>query len=245
MTATELRTQATHDLDATLRLLPAVADAINQLTKPRIIHTEIRDDGHGGITGIHTEQHPPLIDLLEHGTGSTNRGRSSGIRIPIDAEAHELLKEIRGQVRQWLLFAHHSTTPKDLKSALRRWAVHHANAVHRGHIAEPEHRAILRKLDGWVDRIDAKYDPDTRLEYTKPCPAILRNAAGDTYRCGKQKALIEGELKAAIDLNISRHVAHCRACGTTWEGERGLLELGNATDRWEQEQLRDLVEEAT
>jgi hypothetical protein len=84
-----------------LRYLPAISDAIDQLTRPRLIHTEIRDNGHGGITSIHTEQHPPLIDLLEHGTGSTNRGRSSGIRIPIDAEAHELLKEIRHQVTQW------------------------------------------------------------------------------------------------------------------------------------------------
>jgi hypothetical protein len=244
MTSTELRTQASHDLDASLRLLPAVQDAIDQLTKPRLIHTEISDDGHGGITGIHTEQHPALIDLLEHGTGSTNRGRSSGIRIPIDAEAHELLKEIRGQVTAWLrqLRAHRS---KILKDDLRKWRIHYEWAIRRETITPDEARAILRKLDGWVDRIDAKYDPDTRLEYTKPCPAILRNAAGDTYRCGKQKALIDGELKAAIDLNISRHVAHCRACGTTWEGERGLLELGNATDRWEQEQLRDLVEDAT
>jgi hypothetical protein len=102
MTTTEpIRTHAPRDVDATLRYLPAISDAIDQLTRPRLIHTEIRDNGHGGITSIHTEQHPPLIDLLEHGTGSTNRGRSSGIRIPIDAEAHELLKEIRHQVTQW------------------------------------------------------------------------------------------------------------------------------------------------
>jgi hypothetical protein len=38
----------THDLDASTRTSNAVTDAIAQLTKPRLIHTEIRND-HGGI----------------------------------------------------------------------------------------------------------------------------------------------------------------------------------------------------
>jgi hypothetical protein len=239
MTATELRTHTSHDLDASLRLLPAVADAINQLTKPRIIHTEIRDDGHGGITGIHTEQHPPLIDLLEHGTGSTNRGRSSGIRIPIDAEAHELLKEIRQQVRPWLT-GYGIRMGSDLKWALSRdWYPQHDNAVRRGHVPEPEHRAILRKLDQWADRIDAKYDPDQHREWMDACPALIRNEAGDVHRCDARKHLDDGELKSAIDLNVTRLIARCRTCGTRWEGERGLMQLRYETN------LRDLEQDAT
>jgi hypothetical protein len=178
---TNTQTRPHTDLEPALRLLTAIDDAIDQLTRPRLIHTEIRDNGHGGITSIHTEQHPPLIDLLEHGTGSTNRGRSSGIRIPIDAEAHELLKEIRGQVTDWLrqLRAHRS---KILKDDLRKWRIHYEWAIRRETITPDEARAILRKLDQWVDRIDAKYDPDIHREWMDACPALIRNEAGDVHR---------------------------------------------------------------
>jgi hypothetical protein len=79
-----------YDVDTTVRLSTAVADAVAQLTKPRIVHTDIRND-HGGIESIHTEEHPALIDLLENidamqrGTG---RGGSHHTRTPIDLEAH-------------------------------------------------------------------------------------------------------------------------------------------------------------
>jgi hypothetical protein len=234
MTATDLRTP---NLDDTIRLLPAIRDAVDQLTRPRLIHTDIRND-RGGIEAIHTEEHAPLLDLLEHGTGSTNRGRSSGIRIPIDAEAHELLKEIRTQVRHWLRH-HHAPTSRNLKHDLQLWTTHHDDAVHRGTIPEPEHRAILRKLDGWVDRIDAKYDPDVHREWMDACPALIHTDTGDTRRCDARKHLIDGELKSAIDLNVTRLTARCRTCGTHWDGERGLMQLRYETN------LRDLEEDAT
>lgn len=240
MTTTEpVRTHPRDPGDAALRYLPAISDAIDQLTRPRLIHTEIRDNGHGGITSIHTEQHPPLIDLLEHGTGSTNRGRSSGIRIPIDAEAHELLKEIRHQVTQWRRNYRLHPTRAGLKADLRHWRTHHEAATLRGDTDEVETRAILRKLDQWVDRIDAKYDPDQHREWMDACPALIRNEAGDVHRCDARKHLDDGELKSAIDLNVTRLIARCRTCGTRWEGERGLMQLRYETN------LRNLEQDAT
>jgi hypothetical protein len=239
MTATELRTHTSHDLDASLRLLPAVADAINQLTKPRIIHTEIRDDGHGGITGIHTEQHPPLIDLLEHGTGSTNRGRSSGIRIPIDAEAHELLKEIRQQVRPWLTRLRHPHQPRPQMGAQPDWYPSTTTLYPRACPPNPNTAPSSANSTAGSDRIDAKYDPDQHREWMDRCPALIRNEAGDIRRCNARKHLDDGELKSAIDLNVTQLIARCRTCGTRWEGERGLMQLRYETN------LRNLEEDAT
>jgi hypothetical protein len=148
------------------------------------------------------------------------------------------LKEIRHQVRGWLR-AYHATTSRDLKYELALWYLHHDNATHRGHITEPEHRAILRKLDQWADRIDAKYDPDQHREWMDACPALIHTDTGDTRRCDARKHLDDGELKSAIDLNVTRLIARCRTCGTRWEGERGLMQLRYETN------LRDLEEDAT
>jgi hypothetical protein len=220
-----------YDIDTTTRLSTAVADAVQQLTRPRLVHTDIRND-HGGIESIHTEEHPALIDLLEHVDAmqrGTGRGGSHHTRTPIDIEAHELLKEIRRQVSDWLQ-RHGVTRSKDLKADLLRWTIHYDNGVARGTIPVEEQRAIRRRLDGWVERIEAKFDPDEKVEFTDPCPAIRINRAGDPHRCGARKVPTdpddrETDWAPAIDLNITQLTARCRACGTRWEGERGLMQL--------------------
>jgi hypothetical protein len=223
----------THDLDASLRTSNAVTDAVAQLTKPRLIHTEIRND-HGGIERLHTEEHKPLIDLLEDIDAMQSgggRGGASHTRTPFDIEAHELLKEIRQQVRTWLRQLH-ATTSRDLKGELTLWHTHYDNAVLRGHLSLEEQRAIARKLDGWVNRIEAKYDPTDRLEFTDPCPAIIRNDAGDPRRCAARKVRRDSTSRddhadwvPAIEIDITRRTARCLACGTRWEEERGLMQL--------------------
>jgi len=228
-----------HELEASLRFLPAITDAVNQLIYPRLVHTEIHNDA-GGIDRIHTEEHPALVDLLEHGTGSSNRGRSAGIRIPIDAEALELWAQIRDQVRLWLR-ALGATWTDDLKHDLNTWHTHHEDAVHRGNVTPAAHTIIARRLDAWVDRIDAKYDPDEKREWTSPCPALIPivdadgNDTDELRRCGARKVLIDGELKSAIDLNVTRLTARCRRCRTTWEGERGLKQLRWETNHYDDE----------
>jgi hypothetical protein len=229
-----------YDVDTTIRLTNAVADAVAQLTRPRLVHTDIRNDS-GGIESIHTEEHPALIDLLvnidamQRGSG---RGGAAHTRIPIDTEAHRILTDIRSQVKAWLTQLHISTS-RDLKTSLILWHRHYDDAVTRGAIGTDIQRGILRKLDGWVRDIDAKYDPDQHREWTDRCPALIRNEAGDIHRCNARHHITDGEQKSAIDLNVTQLIARCRTCGTRWEGERGLMQLRYETN------LRNLEEDAT
>jgi hypothetical protein len=71
------------------------------------------------------------------------------------------------------------------------------------------------------------------------CPALIHTDTGDTHRCDARKHLDDGELKSAIDLNVTRLIARCRTCGTRWEGERGLMQLRYETN------LRNLEQDAT
>src|SRR4051794_20240169 len=92
-----------YDVDTSIRLSNAVGDAVAQLTKPRLVHTDIRNDT-GGIEHIHTEEHPALIDLLQRNDALQSGGGRGGApppRTPIDPEAPRTPPETRPQVGRW------------------------------------------------------------------------------------------------------------------------------------------------
>lgn len=218
---------------------------IAALTKPRVINANITD-ARGAIQGIHSATHEPLIDLLENGTG-TSRGTNRippGSRYLIDEDALELWGEIRDTVRVW---GEQLKAPwfDDLSIDLQCWHEHHKAAAVRGRVSDELQDTIERTVARWVGSIERKYDPDRKIEFTQPCPAVFRDydedgGFVDQYACERLRVVAGGVERAAITINLTRAEAECLACGTKWEGERALRSLVWAAEDRERKALAAL-----
>jgi len=203
-------------------------DAVDLLTKDRIVSTVIKDDDTGAWLRVHSETHPPLLTLLLEGTGIPNRGKSTDIKIPIDADALELWGQVRDMVRLWHKQLHLTFTD-DLLADVRTWYLAHAYAVARGRVSEGVDLDVTRMVQGWVRMIEGKFDPPEKREWRDHCVAdiVFQNDAGDieTRKCGARRITLNGAETFAIELNVTNRTATCRECGTTWTGENELAEL--------------------
>ena len=208
--------------------------AVDALTQPRILHTT-QPDPRTGQPRVRSIEHPALIDLLENGLGVTGRGSgtggSGGMPGAVDAGALETWAQIRDQVRTWLKQLR-APWSDDLKADLRLWHEHHTIAAAQGRISGEKLETVERIVVAWQERIERKYDPDERREWTEPCPAVLEHdeRTGRIRRCGARRIKLEGTLQFAIALNVTRREAECRACKTRWEGERELIHLRYETN---------------
>ena len=215
-------------------------DAVDELTQPRMIHTTIKDDDTGGWLGVHSEEHPPLLVLLLEGTGLGKAGRSSDVRIPIDADALELWGQVHDLIRLWCKQLDATFVGDDLLVSVRHWYLAHANAVQAGKISEVTDHDVTRMVQGWVRMIERKFEPDEKREWTKPCPSQLPvlDIDGELVgyrRCGARRIVVGGEERFAIQLNVTTLPAECGRCHTRWEGERALMDLRYQTNRMQLE----------
>ena len=210
-------------------------DAVDALTKPRMIHTTIIDDDTGEWLRVHTEEHPPLLILLMEGTGITRMSPNSNISLPIDADALELWGQVHDMVKLWCRQLDASFISDDLLMSIRHWYMAHVNVYRGNKISEVTDRDITRMVQGWVRMIETKFDPEEKREWTEPCPAFTetRNIDGDVignHRCNARRIVVAGEERFAIQLNVTTMTAECGRCHSKWVGERGVLDLRKATE---------------
>lgn len=219
-------------------------DAVDALTKPRMIHTTITDDDTGEWLKVHSEEHPPLLILLMEGTGITRMSPSSNISLPIDADALELWGQIHDLVRLWCRQLDASFVSDDLLVSIRHWYMAHVNAYRGNKLSEVTDRDVTRMVGGWVRMIETKFDPPERREWTDACPAMVpaRNIDGDEIgwrRCGARRVTAAGEERFAISLNVTTLTAECCRCHNTWVGERGIMSLRYETNLWALEKAEE------
>ena len=202
--------------------------AVEDLTAPRKVTTVIKDEDDLWI-GVHTEQHPSLLELLLNGAGIPARGKSTDVKIPIDAEALELWGQIHDLTRVWcrclkVVFDH-----DDLPRTVARWYLAHANAVRSGRVSAEIDQDVTRMVEGWVRMIMGKYNPIEKHEWLDACVAqvmgVNNEGEMETATCGARRIILNGLEEFAIQLNVTTRTASCRACGTVWAGENRLSEL--------------------
>lgn len=204
-------------------------DAVEQLTKPRIVHTTITNDDTGEWLGVHSEQHPPLLILLLEGTGITRSAASSDIKLPIDADALEMWGQVRDLIKLWCKKLHAPYQDSDLTLAVTSWYIAHTNAVRAGTVSATTDEDVTRMVQGWVRMIESKFDPQEKREWKNHCVADITNrdehGLETTRRCGARRILIDGSEGFAIQLNVTTLTAECRRCHTKWVGEKELATL--------------------
>lgn len=224
---------------------PTLEQNIAALTKQRVITANITD-ARGAIQGIHSAEHPPLVDLLENGTG-TSRGttrQQPGSRYLIDEDAIELWGEMRDTVRVW---GEQLKAPwfDELSIDLQCWHEHHKAAELRGRVSKELRDTIELTVERWRRTIERKYDPDRKIEFTHPCPAVFRDYDENggllgEHACERLRVVHAGVERAAITINLTRAEAECLACGTKWEGIRALRSLVWAAEDRERQALAAL-----
>lgn len=180
--------------------------------------------------------HPALLLLLDRAVGGRRRTSSAGDGTPFDESASRLAKEIAGEVRSWTEALEMIADVRDPIAALSRWG----EAVDKldGTIEElniKANRTVVFKLERWVHELESKYDPDEIREWTRACPALIdivdRNEVVVGHRrCRARYTEKHKQQRSAIRVNVTRRVARCAECGTTWEGDAGIRQLAFQTD---------------
>lgn len=178
----------------------------------------------GAVRGYQAVDHEPLLTMLRtairSSSGRTASGRSDdAARNIINLQAFELWESI---ARDVLMFTRRHTRDNPnpiLPTAIGNLAAHVDTLWTNHQITETDRAHLIRKAEGWRDRIWELFDPPTELELTEPCPTCeqryVHNAEGE-----QQSALIVTHKQS------KQPVARCRSCGYLWEGEAQLVILG-------------------
>jgi hypothetical protein len=212
-------------------------DAVDLLTRDRFIGTWVPDDA--GELRVHTEKHPPLLRLLIDGTGISRGPKNSDKPLPIDADALEMLWQVRERLQLWCRALRVAFDGDELLSTMRRWYAHHANRVRSGQVSDEIDANITRTVQSWVTQIEGKFVPEEKREWKEPCVGnvTVTDESGNVEirKCGARRVLIERrsrngalvghEEQFAIELNVTTLTATCRQCGAVWQGKDGLAEL--------------------
>jgi DNA-directed RNA polymerase subunit RPC12/RpoP len=182
--------------------------AVDALTEERFT-LAIRDSGQ-----TQRIPHPSLLVLLLDGTGKGQSGRSSELKIPIDAAALEIWAQIRDVLREWNVYMRFGFDSDDLAGSLKRWRTAHNNRARDGHLSEETDLDVTRQVEAWVRMIENKFEPDEKREWKAACP-----------NCGARRVTVDDSERFAITVNVTRREAECVSCGKKWEGIDGLKEL--------------------
>lgn len=206
-------------------MVSQLTEAVDALTLERIIPTSQIDDDRLGWWSkrwlhVHTEVHPPLLTLLIEGLGIPRRAGSSDVKIPVDAEALELWAQIRDQVRAWSS-GFSPFTSDNLILSTRLWFHAFVNRVRDGRVGFEQEQDVLHTVESWVRMIEGKYDRDEILEWKDRCVAQLPDGSW----CHARRILMGEVENFAIEINVTKQVATCRACGTEWVGFAQMAEL--------------------
>jgi hypothetical protein len=182
--------------------MTALTDVVDKLTKPRFLPTVFKDDD-GKWLGVHTVEHPSLLDLLREGTGTSQGPKSANTPLLIDADALEMWAQIVDRVRGWCFNAGIFFDRDDVPGSLRRW---------RAPVGGEEY--AVRVMGAWIAAIERKFDPPRLREWQTPCP-----------KCGVRRLVVDDAEVFAIEWNVTAMTATCRACTGFWSGLSGLREL--------------------
>lgn len=198
------------------------------------------------------EDHPPLLELLTTVNGSPGNSPSSDPGVPIDQEATRIIRDITAELRSWCEALEFQNSYRDVPSAIRRWYQVHTEALRSNQLTEVADRAVTSAVEGWVRRIEEKFDPPQVLEWTDRCPGwrAVFDDGGEVVgrrRCRARRVTVKNEttgvseVRFAIHVNLSALEARCVACGTEWRGDRGLRQLRYETNLMllEEEQQRE------
>jgi len=190
-----------------------LSESVASLTEPRHISTTQEIDG---VQHFRVVKHPSLLELLISGTGSASGHGSSEPGVPIDADALELWAQIRDFAADWCRDARVPFRRDELAGSLKTWAARFEAL----NVADEVYHDRVRQVDSWGTWIEAKFNPDVKLEWTKPCP---------NPDCGVRRIATLTPLgvveQFAIEVNVTKRAAECRSCGARWYGEQGLKEL--------------------
>jgi hypothetical protein len=212
-------------------LTQAIYENVEMLTKPqRVVVASELENGEIVKTEVQTSS---LLEQLQDAVQSTqiygsNRGASlANTRNVLDLSALVLL----GQITEELDDMRHDIgdfRPRrpDLEDAIRQFYVHLQLAVE--HDPTIHLSPVLKKMTGWVNAINVKFDPPVVLDITKPCPKCAVEHVFDDYG-DRHRAVIIGWRKT-----FDKSRAECRACGQTWVGESELRQL-----RWDIDERED------
>lgn len=178
-------------------------------------------------TGLSTYQpieYEPLLDMLKAAihasTGGTSAGRSEAAsRSVINIAAFDLWERIDATTRAWIGDLGKSRPASDLKEAVKQLATLVDTEWNGNRMSDSQHARITHMFEEWKDSIWALFDPPITKEIQADCPT-----------CGERHYFDnEGQRAAAVIAFYWKGVtpqAQCRRCGTSWTGDKELLELG-------------------
>lgn len=204
-------TQPRQDLPAARRRLEIAVSALIE-PKPVTVH---RDDDTTQITWLDS-LFDQLLDAVSGQTGERSGGPSS---VPLWADVLDDLTDIEKQVAvwhpEWPIPDISTDTPTPTVIArlrliqARKWRVEDVALV----------EDIAAQIDVWVEKIQAKLNPEPVIYLMAPAPA--RGPASCTA-CGKdyvwrRDASDNGKPKRQPALRVTKDGCRCQACGATWE----------------------------
>lgn len=194
-----------------------LADAVKLLTEARTEYTTITDDD-GTWLRVEAVEHPSLLEQLIKGTGAASGAGGSGSGIPIDADALEMVAQIRDTLRQYAIWLPFEYT-RDLELAVQNWAEKTSDWVRDGHMSDEAEHDATRYAESWVRQIQSKFEPDKIIDWTDPC-----------YSCGNRRIEVDELERFAIRINLTQKTADCAGCGKKWTGLEELKQLRYLTN---------------
>jgi len=198
-----------------------LASAVYRLTEEQPEAVSAYDDN-GKFLGVHTVTHAALLDVLMNGTGVTRGARTSETRIPIDADAIELLANIMNTLREWCRWMPFTYTRNDPISTVTEWHTTHSRRVRDGQLTDEGQRIAVATVERWVESIESKFNGRDDSDITDPCPI-----------CDARRVVINDEERFALYVDWRRKFAVCFNCGREWWGETGPEERPGLRElRW-------------
>lgn len=187
-------------------------EAVNLLAEPRTEYTTITDDD-GKWLRAETVELPSLIETLLTIPGGTKNGGSADPGVPIDADALEIMAQIKEHLSLWSRHIRFDYSRHNLIDSLTAWHKAHTVAVRLGHMRFEAEQDMVRTVESWVRMIQRKFAPDNIDEVTAPCPL-----------CGVRRVTIDDNERFAVRINWTQVNAQCSNCAAEWVGETGPAE---------------------
>lgn len=200
--------------------MTALADACQALTEPWAEILPPDDDR----TGYQVIEHKPRILMLADMIGSDVGGSTGGASLPsnrnlLNTGAFDLWQRIDQGAREALHLAG-SVPHRGLPAAIAQLGTVADTLRESNGMTETAHTRLTARVEKWRADIENLLDPPTKKEIRGTCPncseARVYTADGETW------ALV------AYYWRGRDVAADCQACGHHWQGDRALLELGEA-----------------
>ena len=203
-------------------------DAIDELTKPVILHfPQVGDDGKW--LRAHTTELPPLLVQLEAAIHSSISGKAGGgdpaTRAVLNSAALFEFSRIRSTVGDWCRIEKVRVS-RDVTADLRRWYV--------ARLAREtlDDEFYVRELGKWAITIRFQLEPAKVVPLTAACVVCAAVQWVDSEGESHPYPLVVEYMEHDPDI-LSSARAMCRSCDRVWKGSRELRELRYEIDERE------------